>query len=143
MNRPDWKAYPPEARLEMIKSNSDDVEEMVYSKAYDDHELDVLKDELAENSIKIDTIDEEKKEATAEFKHRMDPLKDERKDLLTKIRTKARFVSEKCYAFRDHELRRVDYYNAEGDLVHSRPMKPGEMQGNLFVAHGGRTGTDD
>jgi hypothetical protein len=74
-----------------------------------------------------------------EFKSRMKPLNSAKKDLLTAIKNKAEFITERCFII--VEKKEVGYYNAEGDLVYQRPLLPGEKQKTIFSVQ--REGTNN
>ncbi len=129
-------------RIDFLESNCDKVEEKGYMKRFTPEQLAQMKENLSETDIQINDVEEEKKEVVKEFKARLDPLSDERKRLLTGLKNKAEYVTEKCYKFVDTDAREVGYYNEEGDLIESRPAFPEEMQGNIFQL-GRRTGTNN
>ncbi len=133
------KEYPAEARIQFLKDNCDKVEKKTYMRKFSSDELRYKKDLLADTSISISEIEDEKKELLVEIKQRLDPLLDTRKTLLTDIKHKAEEVKEECYKFIEGDD--VGYYNAEGDLIEQRPAYPDEMQGTIFQIS--RTGTED
>ena len=89
--------------------------------------------------IDLDIIEDEFQEVKDEFKAKMKPLKAETKELLTSIKNKAEFITERCFIVM--EGNQVGYYNAEGDLVYERPLLPGETQKTVFSVV--REGTND
>lgn len=101
-------------------------------KPFTPEEMARMKESLSETDIEINDIEEEKKDAMKEFKARLEPLTTERKKTLEGLKKKAEFVTEKCYKFIDQEAREVGYYNANGDLIESRPAYSEEMQGTIF-----------
>ena len=86
-------------------------------------------------------IEQEKKDAMAEFKERMKPFDEDRKRLLEELKNKSEYVNETCYKFIDHDERMVGYYNKLGELVSSRPIMPQEMQKTTFSINR-NTGTE-
>jgi hypothetical protein len=60
----------------------------------------------------------------------MKPLKEQNRTLLTNIKNKAQFVTEKCFII--IEGNEAGYYNADGILVYQRPLLPGESQKTIF-----------
>ena len=130
------------SRVAFLMDNCDAVEEKGYMKAYSPEELARLKETLSDTSIAINDIEEEKKDAMATFKERLDPLAKERKHILEGLKKKAEYVTERCYKFVDQENREVGFYNENGDLIESRPAYSDEMQGTLFQL-ARKTGTDD
>lgn len=133
-----FQDVPEEKRAQMLADNADSIEEIGYMKQFTEEEILSMKDDLAEVSIDINEIEIEKKEVAAEFKHRLEPLTDQKKLILTKIKEKAEFVKEECYKFPDQENSMVTYYNKLGQIVESRRMRPDEKQLKMFTL---KTGT--
>ncbi|MDR1454938.1 MAG: hypothetical protein LBJ01_04740 [Tannerella sp.] len=132
----------PIQREAFLKDNCDRVEEKGYMKAYTPEELQGHKESLANLSIQIDEVEDEKKASATHFKAQLDPLVARRKEIVKNIRQKAEYVSEICYKFIDRDERQTGYYNADGDLIEMRPATVDELQPTLFVKlHG--TGTND
>lgn len=127
------KEYADESqRVSYFEDNCDSIEEMGYMKRYTPEQIQAMKEELAETSIKINDLEVEKKEVMKEFKERIDPLVDDRKLLLKGIKEKAEYIKETCFKFVDSNERMVGFYNSEGDLISSRPASPDELQGTIF-----------
>jgi len=133
------KEYPKDARIQFLKDNCDKVERKTYMRKFSPDELRQKKDQLAETSISISEIEDEKKELLVDIKQRLDPLQDNRKQLLTDIKHKAEEVKDECYKFIEGDD--VGYYNSEGDLIEQRPAYPDEKQGTIFQIS--RTGTEN
>ena len=133
------KEYPQENRIQFLKDNCDKVEKKTYMRGFTTDELRQKKDQLADVSIEIGEIDDEKKLLLQDVKQRMDPLKSEKKVLLSNIKHKAEEVKEECFKFIEGE--EVGYYNAEGDLIEQRPVYPDEKQGTIFQIS--RTGSNE
>jgi hypothetical protein len=129
-------------RVDFLESNCDKVEEMGYMKRFTPEQLVQMKENLSETCIKINDVEDEKREVIKGFKEQLDPLSDERKRLLKGLKNKAEYITEECYKFVDLETREVGYYNQDGDLIHSRPAFPEELQGTLFQLNR-KTGTNN
>lgn len=115
-----------------MNDNCDSIEPRGYMKRYTEEQLENMKDALSDVSIEINDIEEEKKAIMLDFKERLDPLNDERKELLRGLKQKAVFVKEDCYKFVDQENRITSFYNQQGDLVESRPATADELQSTVF-----------
>lgn len=111
-------------------------------KRFSDDEIQEKKNDLSEISIAINDIEEEKKEAVKVFKDKLKPLLKGKGQLLKNLKQKAEFVNETCYKFIDNDTRMVSYYNAEGDIVESRPANATELQRTIFQDIR-KTGTND
>jgi len=126
-------------RLETLDSSADKIEEFSYTKPFTPEQILVFKDKLSTTMIEFNAIEEELKEIKDDYKLKMDPLKAETKELLKNIKNKAEFVKEKCYLM--IEGNEAGYYNADGELVYTRPLLPGERQKTIFSVQ--REGTND
>ncbi len=131
--------YPDEQRIQFLEDNCSKVEEVGYTRRFTPDEITEMKDDLSKTVITVSDIEEEKKRVLDEFKERLKQPKEILKELIGKIRNKSEFVKERCYAFLDDETRTVGYYNSEGELIETRPMRPEEMQTNMFHI---KTGTN-
>jgi len=139
MDRELGKEYEIRKRSEFLRDNCDSMEEKSYLKRFTPEQLLQMKDKLSETAIQINDIEEEKKVVVAEFKKKIDPLNDEKKRLLTGLKNKAETITENVFKFVDLKEREVGYYNAEGELIESRPAYADELQSNIFQMQ--RTGT--
>lgn len=128
-------------RISFLSDNCDKIEEKGYMKRFTPEQLSQMKNELSETAIKINDTEIEKKEIVSEFKERLKPLSIEKQRLLSCLKNKAEYVSEKCYKFIDLENREVGYYNQNGDLIEARPAYADELQTNIFQMQ--RTGTNN
>mgnify|MGYP001033292161 CR=1 FL=1 len=131
-----------DARRKFLEANCDKVEELRYMKRFLPDEMDLRKTALAEISIKIAELEEEKKRAMDEFKALLKEPNEQRSELLIDLKNGATHVTELCYKFLYSEENMVAYYNADGELVSSRPMFPDEKQGTIFQLQR-NTGTND
>jgi hypothetical protein len=120
-------------REAFLKDNCDKVEEKGYMKPFTSDELQGRKENLAILSIQIDEIEAEKKAQARYFKNALEPLTKQRKEMVDDIRQKSKYVNEICYKFVDDNERMVGYYNAEGDLIESRPATADELQPSMFT----------
>lgn len=138
----------PIARQQFLADNCDAVVDKGYMKPYTPEELQGHKENLANVSIEISEIEAEMKQAQAEFKGRLKPLKEQRTNMVANIRAKAEYVTEKCFRFTDQQAKMTGFYNQDGELIESRPATADELQPTIFAAlrHGNvptATGTDN
>jgi hypothetical protein len=117
-------------RLETLENSADKVEQFSYTKPFTPDQIIVFKDELSTTMIELNSIEDEFKDVKDEYKGRMKPLKEQNRSLLTNIKNKAQFVSERCFIM--IEGNEAGYYNADGVLVYQRPLLPGEKQKTIF-----------
>ncbi|MDR1373163.1 MAG: hypothetical protein LBJ17_08655 [Dysgonamonadaceae bacterium] len=137
------KEYANRAQKEsFLKDNCEKVENKGYMKQFTPEQLQGYKEDLAELSIEIEEIEDEKKASAKHFKSVLDPKIEHRRDLVSSIKKKAKYVNELCYKFIDRENRETGYYNADGDLIELRSSTADELQATIFAALG-KTGTND
>ncbi len=128
----------PLARQQFLADNCDAAVEKGYMKPYTPEELQGHKENLANVSIQIAEIEAEMKQVSAEYKGQLKPLKEQRANMVSNIKAKAEYVTEKCYRFTDQETKMTGFYNADGVLIESRPATADELQPTIF--HAIRTG---
>jgi septal ring factor EnvC (AmiA/AmiB activator) len=137
------KEYVNKAQRESyLKDNCEKVESKGYMKPFTPEQLQGHKENLAELSIQIEEVEEEKKESAKHFKETLEPLTRQRREMVSNIKQKAEYVNELCYKFIDREERQTGYYNADGDLIELRPATADEMQPTLFIGLP-KTGTNE
>lgn len=129
-------------REAFLKDNCEKVENKGYMKPFTPEQLQGHKENLAELSIQIEQVENEKKESARYFKDQLDPMTKQRSEMVRNIRQKAEYVNELCYKFIDRDEKQTGYYNADGDLIELRPATADELQPTLFVGFQ-KTGTDD
>lgn len=135
----------PNAREAFLKDNADGCEQKGYMKPYSREELQGHKEKLANVLIEIAEIEAEAKQAAAEYKGRLKPLKEERSMKVSNIKAKAEYVNEVCYRFTDQETKETGFYNKDGDLIECRPATADELQPTMFsvIRNMEKTGTDE
>ena len=131
-----------EARRQFLADNADAVEKKEYMRHYTPEELLKLKESLSETCISINDIEEELKEVKKEYKDRLEPLLNKKKEALEGLKKKAELVEEDCYKFIDEDAKEVGYYNQNGDLIESRPAYSEEIQKTIFQVLR-KNGTED
>ena len=129
-------------REAFLKDNCDKVEEKGYMKPYTPEELQGHKENLANVSIEIAEVEAEKKAQDAYFKGQLKPLIEQRAQMVSNIKSKSEYVKEICYKFVEQEEKETGFYNADGDLVESRPATADELQPTIFSMVR-KTGTND
>ena len=136
------KEYPEgDKRTAYLKDNCDKCESKGYMKHYTPEKIQAMKESLSETAIEINDLEEEKKSVVKDFKNKLSPLFKERNKALKGIKEKAEYITEICYKFINVEEKEVGFYNADGDLIDSRPANPDEFQGTIFQI-GRATGTE-
>jgi hypothetical protein len=138
------KEYANRAQREaFLKDNCEKVENKGYMKAFTPEQLQGHKESLADISMQIEEVEDEKKRTAAQFKAELTPLIEQRREMVSNIRQKAEYVSELCYQFIDRDNKQTGYYNGDGDLIELRPATADELQPTLFVVDMKKTGTNN
>lgn len=122
----------PLARVQFLKDNCDEIQELDYMRQFKPDELVEMKDSLSTVAIQIDDLEGEKKDLTAEINAKIKTQSLQKKKLLKGLKQKAELVNEPCFKFIDDENRMVGFYNSDGDLVQSRPAMGNELQKTIF-----------
>ena len=133
--------YNPSDRIKFLKDNCDVIEELGYTKQYDNEKIEELKDQLVDTSIQMRDVKADKKDATKMYNEQIKQLEERSEEVTKGLKEKAEFVNETCYRFLDQETRTVGFYSAEGLLVLQRPARPEEMQTSIKMEYQ-RTGTE-
>lgn len=136
------KEYSLEEREQFLRNTCDGLEEISYSRLFTPEELAKQREVLTEASIALVDIETAKKEAMAGFKKQAKPYEEQKAKAIENLNTKSETVFETCYKYIDEETKMVGFYNAEGNLVSSRPAFQDEMQKTVF-AEIIKTGTDN
>lgn len=121
-------------RKMFLQDNCDAVEDLGYVKEIPSERLEELKEVLVENNIELRSLREAKKEAVKGFNEQIKPLEEINAQTTKQLKERSEYVNEQCYKFVDNEERTVGYYNSEGLLVFSRPIRPEEIQTTLNQA---------
>lgn len=130
-------------REQFLKDNADSAESISYDKPMKSHEIEKLKEELADASIKKADAEDQMAKACQPFKDTIKRQKEVIADAVEKIKRKSEYVTEVCYKMTDIEKRQVGYYNREGMLVYQRSARQDELQPRLFPLGSEKTGTFD
>ncbi len=136
------KDYSLEEREQFLRNTCDGMEEISYSRVFTPEELAKQREVLTEASIALADIEKAKKEAMDNFKEQAKPYIEEKTKAIENLKNKAETVFETCFKYIDEETKMVGFYNAEGNLVSSRPAFPNELQKTVF-AEIRKTGTDN
>lgn len=125
----------PQQRKMLLEQNADRIEQNEYLKPLTPEDLDLRREKLTDNAIQLSDLEEEKKEAMADFKAKIDPLTKENKGLLVEIKTRQAKVSGVLYHMANHEEGMMETYDENGELIQSRRLRPDEKQQSIFSIH--------
>jgi hypothetical protein len=124
------KEYSLEEREQFLRNTCDGTEEVSYMRTFTPEELAKQRELLTDASIMLADIEQAK------------PYVEQKKKAIENLKAKAETVVEECFKYFDEETMMVGFYNAEGNLVSSRPAFHNEMQKTVF-AEIRKTGTDN
>lgn len=99
-----------------------------YTKLLSDDEITERRKNLADVSIEINDIEEEKKKVMDEFKLRLKKPIEIKKELLNAIKHKAEQRNGNLFHIDDQENGFMYIFDEEGVCVDSRPLRPTERQ---------------
>lgn len=122
----------PIQRKQLLIDNADDVVEMSYHKSFDSDQLANRKEDLANTSIKIAELEKDIADYRAQVNEELKPLKKQRDQLISDLKSKGEDVFEKCYKMVNTEEKVAEFYNAEGYCIMTRPATREELSPNLF-----------
>jgi hypothetical protein len=126
--RPDFMPdQSPQERLRTLRDNFESKHESYYKELTQD-EIDAKQADVARNCITIFKKENELKTIKDRFKEEINPLKDENIELLTQIDTGQEEVKHaELFFVPDFEEKVMITYNAQGEYVSERRLKPGEL----------------
>lgn len=121
----------PEKRAELLAANAVNTEPGLVKRIYTAEQIKQMKDSLAEVSVyqaqKIAEFNEFKKKWQVD----LNGIEVQRKEVLIGLRDKFYEKEELLYLLENQEDGVMEYYDAEGILVHSRRLLPGEKKVQL------------
>lgn len=122
----------PIQRKQLLVDNADDVVEMSYHKSFDSDQLANRKEDLVNTSIKIAELEKDIADYRAQVNEELKPLKKQRDQLISDLKSKGEDVFEKCYKIVNTEEKVAEFYNAEGYCIMTRPATREELSPNIF-----------
>lgn len=123
---------PQHLRTQFLEDNADKVEETSYYRPLTEDDLHDRREVLADNSIKISELTDEKKAMTDEFKGKMNPLINANKKLLKDIKSRQEEVDGILYHVRNYDSGFMETYDDSGAIVATRKLRPNEKQNTIF-----------
>lgn len=114
--------------IRQIKSLSEGTEERTIRTDFSEPELLEIKDSLSGLVVRLDVIEDEFKEVKADYKGKMDPIKQSIKTRASQIRKGYEERVVDCYKIPNHESGMMEYYDNDGILVDERRLFQSERQ---------------
>ena len=123
---------PQHQRVQILQDNADKVEQTTYQKPLTPEEMDMKREQLTDNAIKLSEYEDELTEVKDLFKEKMKPLATANKALLTQIKTKQETAEGTLYHIANHETKFMETYDQAGQLIGTRRLRPEERQAKIF-----------
>lgn len=123
---------PAKDRRDNLQAMAHSIENTSYYVNLTQDELDIRREKLTDNFIKISDIKNELDQVTKKLKSEQKPLIEENAELLQNIKTKTEEKSGVLYHVDDQEGGMMHSYDEEGYLVSSRRLRPDEKQSSIF-----------
>lgn len=123
---------PPDQRLQLLRDNCDSHDETTYYRDLTPEDMDVKREQLSDNLVKLSEFEDELTEIKEEFKGKMNPLKISNKALLTEVKTRKAEVHGTLFNIADHDNGIMETYDENGEFISSRRLRPDEKQKQLF-----------
>lgn len=134
----DNERFMPDAstkeRLEIMRNTAVRVERRDYQVPLTDEELAAVKDQFSSNSIFIESEKDKLKDVVDAHKALIKPKVEENKVHMDELKTKQRTVTGELFEMVNHEKGTMDYYDADGELIERRKLRPDERKSmNIFA----------
>lgn len=123
---------PTEQRLRLLQDNCDSHDETTYYRDLTPEEMDVRREQLSDNLIKLSEYEDNLTEIKDEFKEKMNPLKVSNKVILTEVKTRKAEIHGTVFNIADHDNGIMESYDETGEFISSRRLRPDEKQKQLF-----------
>lgn len=123
---------PVEQRVQLLRDHADQIEVTKYLKDLTQEELDVKREQLSDNLVKLSEWEDELTDIKDGYKVKMKPKKDENRELLQQIKTRKEEVEGTVFHLANHEDGMMETYDENGELIGSRRLRPEEKQPKLF-----------
>lgn len=127
-----FQDLPLEEREKMVFDNADEVEEISYTRSYNEEERAKMQTEFHSAASRVEDLDEELDSAKSRIKGQKKPIVANMLRLRRAIRYGAESITGKCAKLIDRESGTAGYYTPEGKLVYERPLFDTEKQRTVF-----------
>ena len=133
----------PKQLLDNLTADAASQEERVYNEPLSSDELAAGKDNLVQLSVQYERLADEKKEAMAGFKDKMDPIALEKKRVLNEVKNGFRERKGNVFLIPDYDNKKMVAVAPDGRILSTSPMTPAQRQKDMFISGKDRaTGTD-
>ncbi|PIF44330.1 hypothetical protein CLU96_1274 [Chryseobacterium sp. 52] len=132
MDKNIFKNMSPRDRADNMQAMAHSTEETSYFKALTQEELDLKRETLTDNEIKLSRLEIEKKNFVAGIKKKVDPIIKEKSSLISAIETRHEEIEGILFHVDDQEDGLMYSFDADGEFISSRRLKPDERLGSMF-----------
>lgn len=132
MDKDVFKNMSPKDRADNLQAMAYSTEETKYFKALTQEELDLKRETLTDNEIKLSRLEIEKKNFVADIKKKVDPIIKEKSSLISAIETRHEEIEGVLYHVDDQDEGLMYSFDANGEFISSRRLKPDERLGSMF-----------
>lgn len=126
------EGMPAKDRRDNLQAMAHSIENTSYYVDLTQDELDVRREQLTDNFIKVAELEAELKRTTKLLKAEQKPLVEENASLMQAIKTKSEEKSGVLYHVDNQEEGMMHSYDQDGYLVSSRRLRPDEKQSSIF-----------
>ncbi|MDV7696259.1 hypothetical protein N6B72_04915 [Chryseobacterium soli] len=127
-----FKQMSPKDRADNLQAMAHSTEQTKYSKILTQDEIDERRERLTENYIKFSDLESEKKSLIEDIKAKQKPLQVDNVELLQTLKTKSERVEGVLYHVDDQDEGMMHSFDADGDLITSRRLRPDEKVASMF-----------
>jgi hypothetical protein len=132
MDKDTFKNMSPKDRADNLQAMAFSTENTKYFKELSQEELDLKRETLTDNEIKLSRLETEKKKFVADIKKKVDPIIKEKSSLITAIETRHEEIEGVLYHIDDQDKGFMFSFDANGEFISSRRLKPDERIGSMF-----------
>ena len=123
---------PPNERRKWLAANADYTRaDVTVFKDLNPAQIDDIESDIASMSVELSEIEAEKKQVLSSFKERIDPVKEELKELIQKFRTKQEEITTDVFYIADYDHGRMIGYAPDGVEVENRRLRDDERQSTI------------
>lgn len=127
--RPDLSV---EERKEFLNSVCNTSQMSDYQRELSDSEVEAEKHYYAQNGIELENAEQEFASVKEEFASKIKSLKTLQTERLQRIRTRQTKIFGKLWGIKNFQNQRMEFFDAYGDMINSRPLTPDEQNGEMF-----------
>lgn len=135
-----FKLMPLEKRQQWLQANADKIDRMLVTTEFEDEKNLELVERFKMVNAKLEQLTSEFDDIKSEWKARIDPIKDEYKEILGELKTGMQTQEQEVYLLADQEANKMYIYLADGTEYRIRPLFKEERQGTIYALNRERKG---